>query len=97
MCQGFSHFSAFLHHFVLAKLATSSIKVNKLRNNILFSIRPGKAITNKIRVRIHLKSIHEFIRELHFPTFCLEYFSKAAMLVSIYLLWELMLSLNKIE
>ena len=25
MCQGFSHFSGFLHHFVLAKFATSSI------------------------------------------------------------------------
>ena len=30
MCQGFSNFSGFLHHFVLAKLATSSIRV-KLR------------------------------------------------------------------
>ena len=29
MCQGFSHFSGFLHHFVLAKLATSSIRVKK--------------------------------------------------------------------
>ena len=28
MCQGFSHFSGFLHHFVLAKLSTSRIKVN---------------------------------------------------------------------
>ena len=27
MCQGFSHFSVFLHHFILAKLATSSIRV----------------------------------------------------------------------
>ena len=27
MCQGFSHFSASLHHFVLAKLANSSIRV----------------------------------------------------------------------
>ena len=27
MCQGFSNFSGFLHHFVLAKLATSSIRV----------------------------------------------------------------------
>ena len=26
--QGFSHFSGFLHPFVLAKLATSSIRVN---------------------------------------------------------------------
>ena len=28
MCQGFSHFPGFLHNFVMAKLATSSIKVN---------------------------------------------------------------------
>ena len=27
MCQGFSHFSGILHHFVLAKLATTSIRV----------------------------------------------------------------------
>ena len=28
MCQGFNNFSAFLHHFVLAKSACSSIFVN---------------------------------------------------------------------
>ena len=28
VCQGFSHFLVFLHHFALAKLATSSIGVN---------------------------------------------------------------------
>ena len=28
--QGFGHFSGFLHHFVLAKLANSSIKVNTI-------------------------------------------------------------------
>ena len=28
ICQGFSHFKVFLHHFVLAKLATSSIRGN---------------------------------------------------------------------
>ena len=27
ICQGFSHFSAFFHHFMLAKLATSSDRV----------------------------------------------------------------------
>ena len=38
MCQGFSHLSGFLHHFVLAKLATSRIRVNlfKLSNDDLF-------------------------------------------------------------
>ena len=29
ICQGFSQFTASLHHFVLAKLAISSIRVNK--------------------------------------------------------------------
>ena len=28
MCQGFSYFTVFLHHFVLTKLATSWIRVN---------------------------------------------------------------------
>ena len=28
MCQFFNHFSVSLHHFVLAKLATSSIRVD---------------------------------------------------------------------
>ena len=28
MCQGFSHISGVLYHFVLAKLATSSVKVS---------------------------------------------------------------------
>ena len=32
MCQGLGHFSGFLHHFVLAKLATSSIRVKSLIN-----------------------------------------------------------------
>ena len=29
MCQGFSHFSVFLHHFVMAKLATNTIRVKQ--------------------------------------------------------------------
>ena len=28
MCQGFSHLQVFLHHFVMVKLATTSIRVN---------------------------------------------------------------------
>ena len=28
--KGFNHFSGFLHHFVLAKLATSSIRVKTI-------------------------------------------------------------------
>ena len=35
MCQGFSHFFGFLHHFVLAKLATSSISVKYYGCNII--------------------------------------------------------------
>ena len=30
MCQGVSHFSSFLYHFVMAKLATSNIRVKGL-------------------------------------------------------------------
>ena len=45
MCQGFSHFSGCLHHFVLTKLATSSIRVNGLRKMT--------AITISRRVCVH--------------------------------------------
>ena len=39
MCQGFSDFSGFLHHFVLAKLATSSsIRVNGLKSTVTYVI-----------------------------------------------------------
>ena len=31
MCQVFSHVSAILHHFVLAKLAASSLSVKSVR------------------------------------------------------------------
>ena len=31
MCQGFGHFSGFLRHFVLAKLAISNIRVKALQ------------------------------------------------------------------
>ena len=35
MCQGFNHFSSFLSHFVLAKLATSGIRVKVSNINII--------------------------------------------------------------
>ena len=34
MFQGFSHFSGFLHHFILTKLATSSIRVKSQIHHI---------------------------------------------------------------
>ena len=40
MFQGFSHFSGFLHHFVLARLAPSSIRVDVIKN-IRVSLPPG--------------------------------------------------------
>ena len=35
MCQGFNHLSGSLHHLVVAKLATSSIRVKKLIDDLL--------------------------------------------------------------
>ena len=35
MCQGFSHFPAYLYHFVLAKLATSNIRVNAVGGQLV--------------------------------------------------------------
>ena len=37
ICQGFSHFISFSHHFVLAELATTSIKVNPSPPLCIFS------------------------------------------------------------
>ena len=55
MCQGFSHFSCFMHHIVLAKLATTSIRVNRvchavfqpepLKNSNLVSYRDAIFLT----------------------------------------------------
>ena len=42
--QGFSHFSAFLHHFVLAKLATSNIRVKHYRYRALITFHIGHHI-----------------------------------------------------
>ena len=43
MCQGFSHFSGSLHHFVLGKLATSSIRVKRgVFSDIVSSISERK-------------------------------------------------------
>ena len=35
MCHDFGHFSGFLHHFVLANLATSSIRVKVKQSGVL--------------------------------------------------------------
>ena len=40
MCQGLSHFSAFLHHLLLAKFAISSIRVIGLKVPVMFSSFP---------------------------------------------------------
>ena len=40
MCQGLSHFSAFLHHLLLAKFAISSIRVIGLKVPVMFSSCP---------------------------------------------------------
>ena len=43
MCQGLYNFSGFLHHLVLAKLATSSIRASKPNSQaVLVSYRHDK-------------------------------------------------------
>ena len=46
MCQGFSHFSGILHNFVLAKLVTSSIRINKIN------------LTGNSNLKVSTKVIH---------------------------------------
>ena len=43
MCQGFSHFLGFLHNFVLAKLATCSIRVK----THIFSMEVPRIMTDQ--------------------------------------------------
>ena len=50
MCQGFSHFTGvFFQHFVFAKLATSSIRVNPL---ILVAAKISLTILQNIDAKI---------------------------------------------
>ena len=62
MCQGFSHFCSFLHHFVLAKLATSSIEI---KNYLVSTLSLQKAChqDNKTYMFIHKKDI--FVQHGH--------------------------------
>ena len=41
ICQGFGHFSAFLHNFVLAKLATSCVRVKEILNTKIVKMFMG--------------------------------------------------------
>ena len=53
MCKGFRHFSGFLHHSVLAKLATSSISVNIVMRTLC---------TPKISQMANLYAVFEVLR-----------------------------------
>ena len=49
MCQGFSHFSSFLHDFEIAKLATSRIKVKHTSIAIIgFNLSIRNNVSNHI-------------------------------------------------
>ena len=51
ICQGFSHFKGFLNHFVLAKLATDSKRVNRPTLQVhLFGARlPGSYVNGPVK------------------------------------------------
>ena len=40
MCQGFNHFSCFLHHFVIPKLATTSSRVDTVHVPGIYPVDP---------------------------------------------------------
>ena len=64
MGQGFDHFSGFLHHFVLAKVATSSIRVNTLLPAIFLGMDAW--MTPQLNIAL--------IRKLCGSLMCLDYF-----------------------
>ena len=52
MCQGLSHFKGILHHFILAKLATSSIGVesfSKVPESVMLLAMFGSVILRVIK------------------------------------------------
>ena len=53
MCQGFGHFSGFLHHFVLAELAISSIRVNQTAAILTWYkvCLPQQALSNGVKIQ----------------------------------------------
>ena len=67
MCQDFSNFSSFLHHFVLEKLATSSIRVGQILSTVIrigtiarygnkYRYRMGRSIVSK---KLNINSIKD--------------------------------------
>ena len=61
MCQGFSHFAGFLHHFVLVKLAINSIRVKiaddaGVSNCCIVALGCGRDF-NPFTLRVPLESI----------------------------------------
>ena len=54
MCKCFNKFSGFLHHFVMAKLATTSIRVKSVKARILTSIVA-------LALRLHILPIDQLV------------------------------------
>ena len=80
MCQGFSHFSGFLHHFVLAKLATSSIRVKMLLTlayNPVYDYNPSNAKSTFVKSA----RMQRFLKH-HLNSVMLVYSSETALTVS---------------
>ena len=58
ICQGFSHFSGFLHHLVSAKLATSSIRVNDSNTLVIYIFAILRDIVGKGVLKVLLFLTH---------------------------------------
>ena len=63
MCQGFSHFPGFLHHFILANLANSSMRVKHFflylfqEQRVALSVRIQNAGTEVVEAKAGAVSI----------------------------------------
>ena len=67
MCQGFSHFSRFLHHVVMAKLATSSIRFKTATRftwmnlfSVLFTAWLLSVLNTSFNWRLVLRTTHRW-------------------------------------
>ena len=57
MCQGLSHFSGVLHHFVLAKLATTSIRVKCILSSTMYSKHNSRISVSMIGLSVYYQVV----------------------------------------
>ena len=76
-CPGFNNFSGYLYQFVLAKVATSSIRVNPFMPIAVISLAQKQGLENILRRVVHQNLLYKSpSNSLYVNASCLSYFLK---------------------